>query len=146
VTQKEPPYRAALAYTAGPANIAAVQARAGKQIDAGDYRGAYALLQEMKALLKAATPVPALDAYSKDLEAKAIDYFNAADTARQTKTTLDQATADAQAAKKAYDDSVGKRLDTILKALADQKFVPAPAPAAAAGGGAPVAGGAPQPG
>lgn len=128
VAVKEPPYRAALAYTAGPAAVAAIQTRAAKELDGGNYRGAYVLLREMKPLLQ---PPLSADAYSKDLEAKAVDYFNAADAARQAKATLDQTSADAQATKKQYDDSVAKRLDAILKAVADEKFVPPPAPVVA---------------
>jgi len=132
LAKAEPPYRTALAYRAASDAVAALQARAAKELAAGNYRTAYFLLIELKNTVRD-PQMP--DAYNTDLEPKAIAYFNAYDRARQKKANLDQATAAAQAAQKKADDSAAKRIDTILKLIGDEKYVPpigAPAPAPAA--------------
>lgn len=84
-----------------------------------DFHTAYVLVaKEMKAIVgEPLSPT----VFNAQLRKVALRYFEASDNARKAKTAFDQATADLQKAKKDYEDAKGKRLENILKTVAEKK-------------------------
>jgi hypothetical protein len=125
----EEPYHQALAYRTNQNEMDALQVRSTKEIEAQNFRGAYFLVElDMKPKL---TTVKSPAQFNTELETEALDYYKLQDSARVAKTALDQATADLQKKKKAYDDAKAKRNDNILKQIAEESFPVAPSGAAA---------------
>lgn len=131
--QAEQPYRDALDYKSNQKDLDALQAQSTKLIDAKNYRGAYFLVEkDMADGLAVNLPAPA--DYNANLEKLALAYFAALDAERMAQTDFDQANADLQQKKKAYDDADSGRRDNIIKQIADQQFTQAAAGGAAAAG------------
>ncbi len=119
-------YTAFRDYKANQKDLDSLQAQATKEIEAQNYRGSYFLVvHEMKTDLKNKVLSP--DAFNAELKTRAEKYFTKFDEQRKAKIALDQGTADAQKKKKEFDDAKSKRRDNILKQIAQDPFIEAPA-------------------
>jgi hypothetical protein len=119
VTDAEAAYKRALDYPANQKDLDSLQTQSGKEIDAQNFRGAYFLVDDIKANLKEPRKPAEFNQYLKE---KAKAYFQANDEYRMAKVAFEQATADAQKKKKDYDDAKAKRRDNILKQIAEEPF------------------------
>ena len=133
---KDAAYKDAQDYKSNQNELDALQAQSTKEFDAGNKRGTYFLLKhEMEPRL---TPPKPPNEYNDYLKQKATDVRAARESLRQAKIKLDDATAAAQAAKKAFEEAKTKRRENILKRIAEETFPAAAAAAAGAPGSSPA--------
>ncbi|MEK6279412.1 MAG: hypothetical protein AABN95_03585 [Acidobacteriota bacterium] len=115
----EQPYKEALDYKANQKVLDSLQAQSAKEFDAQGFRAAYFLVDDLEAdLAEPATP----EDFNRDLRKRAEAYFRTADELRVAKVALDQGTADSQKKKKDYEDAKAKRIERILKQVAEEPF------------------------
>lgn len=115
----EADYKRALDYAANQKDLDALQTQSGKEISAQNFRGAYFLVDDIKANLKEPLKPEEFNKYLKDT---ASTYFDKNNEHRKAKLAFDQATADTQKKKKDYEDAKAKRRENILKQIAEEPF------------------------
>jgi hypothetical protein len=114
-------YKRVLDFEARQKDLDTLQTQSGKEIDAQNFRGAFFLIDDIKANLKEPRKPHDFNQYLKRV---AKTYFDANDLHRRAKVAFEQGTADAQKKKKDYEDAKAKRRENILKQIAEEPFEP----------------------